>query len=280
MVNHPTGKDSPRTGNRSPRAAIETVGWVFVVFALLFTITALRFDMADEVIVDKLRTNQVFGPISIVKPNTLVTITLTHIPFSRSWTYIEAALENSDGRVLMSFGDEFFHEPAAGGKGPAEFKDWTDLTIAIPSAGEYFLRFWAEGAEQGEIASTDRTNYAIVGVRAETLIGDSWYLREAGWALLILGLLMAVTGNRRLTTARKASGHGRSRALVASSLSLLSLYGFLALPFPAGGKEKLTGDMRPVVLDGTVEKYDARPSVREASFGGPDHMGGGPMAGK
>ena len=279
MPRHVTDKDSSPAQPRKSGAGFRVAGWVVVVFGLLFLLTGLRFETTEQLIVDKILASQAVGPIEVEKPSTPLRITLTHTPFKASWTYVATTLVNSNGQAVGHSNDEFFHEPALLDTRPAQLRDKSDFSMTVFAPGDYFLHFRAEGAAQGDFSTVDRTDAAILGVRVESLFGDSSNFYWGGWALLAYGMILVLAGGGKRAV-RTAPGGGRRKTVLALSLVLLALYTFLLFEVPVLWADRGSKDSSSAAPLGiTGDNYETR-SVREVSLGGPQYVGGGFMAGK
>lgn len=248
-------------------------GLYVIGFGLLFLAASVWFNGIGRIDVDKLFASQTFGPIETRRLDENLTITLTQIPTEHSWSYVEATLTTEDGKALLSFGDEFFHEPSTIEGVPARISGVSDVSLSMPKPGKYFLKFWVTGGVSGDLVEQDLTSSAIIGVRVDYHNGEPWYLRSAGWALLVVGLTLVLAGCGSTGTARR-----RMPAYTAVGLSFL--FALLVLPSLGWFPYSRVIDIRPEVHASEASIYNDTPSLRAASLGGPSHMGGALMAGK
>ncbi len=256
--------------------SLAATGVVLILFALVFLAAALHRDLSETLVSETVTVKQVVGPITLTEPNTILTISLTHRTPKSRWAYLEATLSDAQNRSIVSFGDEFYDESERVGHNTSRVKETTDLRVLVREPGAYFLRFWGEEAPSGSLASLAQSTAAKVDVRVDRHNGDSSYFHPAGWSLLAVGLLLALSNHRHFTKRSVGRGLANPAVLIVAALSLAGFFGMNLVRGPSASHALGL----PLILGGTASSFDPEPSAKESSLAGPGQLGGGPMEGK
>ncbi len=240
---------------------------LIIAFAAFFLGMGLYLDGVRAVVSRKQFSTHEFGPLKIERPLEAITFKLSHLPPPDSWTYIETIVSKNDGKVLFSFGEEFYHESAES----ISFKDTSATKLFLPGNDEYTFNFYTESAKVKDSGSGAKPVRAIIDATVEFHRGDSyWHYR--------VGLMLLVAGTALFFMWRFIPFSGFRFTVIAA---VILIAGFTALTSAALTGLDLETDPGPAW--GTVKanaEFIESPSLREGSLGGPDHLGGSLMGGK
>jgi hypothetical protein len=240
---------------------------ITITFAALFLLVGLYLDGVRASVSKKQLSNQEFGPLRVERPLEAITIKLSHLPPPDSWTYIEAIISENDEKVLFSFGEEFYHESS---EFPA-FKTTSLIKLFLPGRREYTLNFLSESAKVKDCGKRAKLSQAIIKVTVDFHRGDSYWHYFVGFILLATGAAFIFAWKLF------PMSEFRYRNIIA----VILVIGFAALTSAAlAGLDLETDSGRRWGAVDSDREFIAEPSMREGSFGGPDHLGGSLMGGK
>ncbi len=252
---------------RPPGPSFLSTAVLLVIFAALFFVMGVCLDSVRVSVSRKQLTTQKFGPLRVARPLETVTIKLSHLPPPDSWTYIETIVSQDEGRVLFSFGEEFYHESSD----PPSFKDTSATKLFLPGGHTYGFDFYTESARVADCGKGVRHGPAIIGVAVDFHRGDSYW--HYFFAVMLLAAGAAFFFCRKIIPLSWIGFRNITAVVLLAGFALLTWAALTGIdletdPGPAWGTVKADGE------------FVEAPSLREGSLGGPDHLGGSLMGGK
>ncbi len=178
------------------RPRLRAVALVAMAFGVLSLVTAGVFAYSGRSVLSTTIPPQGgrVGPITTVRPNTVLEVDVHQAFRMDGWTYLEAEVQDAEGEYLFGFGDELWAESGYDDGAWHEEKNDYDVCVTMPNPGNYYLAF--AGSDSG--AGTISPPGFDVGVTVEEKHGSSVPFFAAGLTALILGAFMFLIASSKL----------------------------------------------------------------------------------
>lgn len=173
------------------------VSLVVVLFAVLFSATALVLSIEAHGPARRIAANQLYGPFQIKRSNQLVTFELVHFSPTESWAFIEGEVLNAEKKTIMRFGGDYYHESGYDEGRWVERQKEQTVTARFPKPGQYYLKFSVETGAKYSRKGIDTTNQSTVTVRIIRHLGGSGMLDYIAILLIIVAFALLFFNHRQ-----------------------------------------------------------------------------------
>ncbi len=195
------------TGRREPPEYDEdAVHWGHVAllvlgFAILFFATSFYFDASTKTYKRaKVPLGTMYGPIESTRPNQIIAITMRHVTPRQSWAFVEGVVLKDRRHRITGFGGEYFRQSGYDSDGSwSESERERDVKVVLPTPGQYWLQFIAEGGRIGASKGKRLDPKHRVEVSVAMKRGGAEILKWTGFFLLVVAVIMNEIRNRTVT---------------------------------------------------------------------------------
>ena len=194
------------------RLQLGWIGFVVVVFAFLYAVTAAFFSTSDRSLSKSVRAADLYGPITVKRSNRVIRIAIKNSGPSEGWAFVEGEVLNAKKETVLSFGGNYWHESGYDDGYWSERKAQEDVVVRFPNPGTYFLKFKVEGGRKNERKGRDITASSVLTVGLDFRRGSSMLFSWLAGVLLFVAVVLNEIGNRSIRRFFKRMGRAAANA--------------------------------------------------------------------